>query len=405
MSLTLEDTFHKMITSQEQLITGGVCMKGTVNYDRRMKRYYVSWYHEGKTHKIWFYQGDPLTDYPIAERLLNSMRSEADYCKKRGEPFRIEKYIKRASDVVVYLNRWIEDIKETISPATYKDYSNSIRNHLTPFYEKHSDILLHDIQYDNIIRLMNSIKRSGKGKHNVVMCLHACLAYAHQSRRIAVMPSFPKRKQYNIVEPVIQWLPSDRQEAVIRTIPEEHQPIFWWLKYHLRRPSEACALLKDDFDGDCFTVRRGFSAKRPVERTKTGEIHVVPCHVDFYRYIEIEKSKQSNGRILSPYFFINPTGKKPGKHYTLVFLEKMWLKACQITGENISLYKGLKHSTASQFINERGMSLSDLQIAGDWSRLESVKKYGKVEVSKRRELLESKVIRHYFGSKVKNESN
>jgi hypothetical protein len=34
--------------------------------------------------------------------------------------------------------------------------------------------------------------------------------------------------------------------------------------------------------------------------------------------------------------------------------------------------------------NERNYSLSELQIPGDWAILESTKKYGKVEVSARK---------------------
>ena len=64
------------------------------------------------------------------------------------------------------------------------------------------------------------------------------------------MPLFPEEKKYNIVDPIIKWLPEERQIKVIRAIPEIHQPIFWWLKYHLRRPSEAMALHRCDYDKD-----------------------------------------------------------------------------------------------------------------------------------------------------------
>ena len=50
-------------------------------------------------------------------------------------------------------------------------------------------------------------------------------------------------------------------KAVIGAIPLRDQPIFWWLKYTLRRPAEAMALLKEDFKDGMFTVHRSFSAK------------------------------------------------------------------------------------------------------------------------------------------------
>jgi hypothetical protein len=62
------------------------------------------------------------------------------------------------------------------------------------------------------------------------------------------MPPFPKKSDYQLVDPTIKWLSEKRQMEIINAIPEIHQPIFLWLKYHLRRPSEACALFVEDFD-------------------------------------------------------------------------------------------------------------------------------------------------------------
>jgi hypothetical protein len=152
------------------------------------------------------------------------------------------------------------------------------------------------------------------------------------------------------------------------------------------------ALRKDDFKDGIFVVHRGFSDKKYIKRTKTGEIHYVPMVTGFQPFTIIEQAKQKEHGIISPYYFVNPVSRKPEKHYTLVFLERLWKVACNTVGENINLYQGTKHSTASQMINERGYSQSELQMAGDWARLESVKKYGKVEVGARRVLLEGKVI-------------
>ena len=368
---------------------GVICMAGKVGRDKRRKKcYYVSWYYSPhrKTYKIYQYKGIPLRDRATAQLLLDAMRADAG-----NGILRIEKYIESASDVVPYLRNWLEAVKGTLSPATYRDYRNSVENHLVPFFEKRS-VMLHEIQYDTLVELLGEIKREGKGKKNTMYCLHRCLKYAKKSNRISIMPEFPEESMYQIVQPVIQWLPSDRQEAVISAIPEEHQPIFRWLKYHLRRPGEAMALYKEDFENEVFVVHRGFSDKKYLERTKTGEIHYVPMVKDFAPYLAIEERKRSEYGILSPYLFVNPTSRKKGKHYTLVFLERLWAAACKAAGEDIWLYRGTKHSTASQMINERGYSQSELQMAGDWARLESVKKYGKVEVSARKALLEGKVV-------------
>lgn len=378
----------------------GICMAGSISQLPNGK-FYVSWYDKKlrKNWKIYKYKGLPLYNREMAEKLLHAMQNDVE-----NGCFRLERYTIGETDVVPYLHTWLDAIETTISPATYKDYHNSIENHLAPFYKTHP-ISLHEIQYDNLVQLLTSISREGKGKLNTMMCLHRCLRYAKKSGRIQAMPEFPERSVYQIVEPVIQWLPSERQEAVIRAIPVEHQPIFWWLKYHLRRPSEACALRKDDYEaGKVFLVRRGFSAKVSVDRTKTGEIHTVPCVSDFLPYIAVEENKQREAGIVSPFFFVNPSGRKFGKHYTLVMLEKTWDKAAGSVGETINLYAGLKHSTASQMVNEWGYSESEVQMAGDWARKESVKKYAKTEVSARRNLLEGKkVVLGSFRQPLKSE--
>jgi integrase len=364
-------------------------MKGSIGYAANVNRWYVAWYDETaqKTRKIYKYKGQYLYDRRIAEKLLSVMQGDAE-----NGTFFIEKYTHAECDVIPYLRKWLESVKGTLSPATYKDYRNSIENHLVPFFQSRN-IELQEIQYDTLMELLVGINRDGKGKLNVMYCLHACLDYAWRSRRISIVPPFPKRKAYNIVEPVIEWLPSERQEKVIAAIPLEHQPIFWWLKYHLRRPSEAMALHKEDFNNGEFIVSRGFSDKQEVDRTKTGEIHRVPMVSEFGPYIEIEQGKQKKYGIISPYFFIHSNGKKEGKHYTSGNMNALWKAACKKTGENIEMYAGLKHSTASQLINECGYNMHDVQIAGDWARLDSVKKYSKVEVSARLAILEKKSIR------------
>jgi len=131
--------------------------------------------------------------------------------------FILQKYTQNETDVVPYLKTWLESVKSNLSPATYKDYRNSIDNHLAPFF-KAKLVQLHEIQYDIINKLMGKIPRSGKRKLNVIYCFPTCLYYAWRSQRIKAMPAFPKKKDYNIVEPVIKWLPSDRQEAHSRRV-------------------------------------------------------------------------------------------------------------------------------------------------------------------------------------------
>jgi len=367
-------------------------MKGSIQQHSKYKYYYVAWSEQGKLYTISRYKGflcrngqiPGMTGREMAERILFLMRADVD-----NGTFKIEKWtggIK--TDLIPYIWEWYEEAVKALSPATAKDYLNSIKNHLIPWFEK-NPYQIHEIQYDVLCKLLNDIKRTGKGKKNVMYCLRRCMVHAFKSNRIDTMPLFPEENKYNIVDPVIQWLPEERQINVIQAIPQEHQPIFWWLKYHLRRPSEAMALHRIDYDKqqDAFIIRRTFSAKKLVQYTKTHKVHVIPCHCEFKKIMQ-----KMPIRMDSPYFFVNPHGKLKGKHYSHCTMRAIWIKACEKAGEDIDMYSGLKHSSCSQYINEKGYSIDEVQMMTDHARRESVTKYATVQLDAKRRLLEGKKI-------------
>jgi len=362
-------------------------MKGSIQFRNDRGYYYVAWAHKGKRYKLYKYNGELMYHEKIAQKLLSCMQAD----EEKGI-FRIEKYTREVpTDVIPYLHEWLEGTKVHLSPATCKDYQNSIKNHLVPWFGK-NPIQLHEIQYDVLCRLLGDIKRAGKGKMNVMYCLHKCLDFAWKSGRIFAMPPFPEKSKYGLVDSIITWLPEDRQNKVIEAIPEVHQPIFWWLKYHVRRPSEAMALHKEDYDPvrDAFIIRRTFSDKKLVDYTKTHKQHVIPCHSGFKKFMTRNNNAPA---IFSPFFFVNPRGKLKGKHYQHDYLVDLWNQACQKVGENIRMYAGLKHSTCSQYINEKGLSVDEVQMITDHARRDSVLKYSDVQVEAKRKLMEGKVVR------------
>jgi integrase len=260
--------------------------------------------------------------------------------------------------------------------------------------------MLVDVQLDTVTALLNfitsglSMKKGrtanrGKTAYNVVNALHSMMDYAWRSRRISQVPPFPRREDYGISTPVIRWLSEDRQMAVINAIPVEHRPVFLWLKYHLRRPSEACALRWEDYDAinRVWVIRRSVSARQLVESTKTGAEHLVPCHPDFYPILE------SLTIHLGRHVFINPRARKDGGRYTGESLNRIWHKACAGVGESIDLYSGTKHSSCSQYVNERGLTIHDVKELTDHKRLDSVRRYAAVSMARKRELMaRSRVI-------------
>jgi hypothetical protein len=71
-------------------------------------------------------------------------------------------------------------------------------------------------------------------------------------------------------------------------------------------------------------------------------------------------------------------------------MAKIWKKACEKVGEDIDMYSGLKHSSCSQYINEKGYSMDEVQMMTDHARRESVKRYASAQLEAKRRLLEGK---------------
>ena len=371
-------------------------MKGAI-YERRTKsgvQYGVRWYIGKKKYIITRYKGVFIGDAkPMADRLLSVMRADDE-----TPFFRIEKYTNQEVDTIDYLNKWIA-LQTHLSPATEKDYQNSIKNHLIPWFEVNK-VSLNDIQYDVLCQLLKDIKREGKGKQNVMFCLHAALISAHESGKILQVPPFPKKRLYQIEPKPIQAIPESRQIAIINAIPEEHQPIFWWLKYHYRRPSEAMALFKEDYDKerDCFIIQRSFSNKRLVTHTKTHHIHTIPCHPDFREWTR--RLHISFG----PYYFTHRGSRLEGQRYQHDFLVDLWNRAARSKGESIRLYAGIKHSSCTAAINEHGMSVDELQMLTDHARRDSVLKYADIQLEAKRNI-QAKVIKMRVATKQTHEEN
>ena len=355
-------------------------MSGSIEYRKDRGTYRV--YFMGERYPR--YKGEFMYSRKTANKLLSLMQSDVE-----NDTFRPEKYQKPAwTDVIPYLEAWVEGVvRDTCSPATYKDYRNSIKKHLTPFF-RDNPFQLHEIQLDVLTKLLNSINRVGSGKRSVMYCLHACMDYAWRSQRIPAIPPFPRKREYQIVEPVIRWLPEERQMNLIDAIEPEHQPIFWWLKYHVRRIAEAEALMKEDYDDaqDAFIVRRSISNRQLVDRTKTGAVHIIPCHSGFKPYIT------SLYFSFGKHFFACESSRQRDKRYTWRIMDDAWKRACKRTGEDIGMYQGLKHSSVCQFLNEKGLSVSEVQVITGHKDIRSVLRYGETEIARKRELMETKVI-------------
>lgn len=376
-------------------------MKGSIylRKDVRIPYWFVQWYMNRKSYKISKYIGErepmyqthPVKErdagYRKAQKLLALIQGDWERHERGEIIFRIEKYTREFyTDVIPYLQEWLDAKEPELTPGGFDKYKRDVKNYLVPFFTE-NPVMLHEIRYDTLIKLVNFIDGSGKQRKNVVDTLRCCLKYAHKSERINALPPFPEKRVYDIHDKPPVWLPRERFDNVMKYIPDEHKPFFMWLYLHLRRPGEAMALLREDYDAerDIFVIKRGVSKGHLIERTKTGDCHEIPCVSEFKPYME----KLPH---ISKYFFTCKESKSDGNRYTGKIYRRIWNEACKKAGEKIDAYRGTKTTRASQMVNEEDMSLHDLQIAGDWASFESVKHYARANIAKKRAVLERKVL-------------
>jgi len=226
-------------------------------------------------------------------------------------------------------------------------------------------------------------KNYGKTALNILSTLHTMMDYALRKGKIQKIPPFPKTEDYGIQAVEIKWLSRDEADAVFKNIPDEHLSIFLWLKYHFRRPGEACALQKVDYDpiNEVFTIRRSISARVDVNSVKTNwqnpTIHITPCHPNYREWAK-EACKKDPG---SKYFFNNPRSRKKGR-YTLEALRNIWYKACDDAGvERIWTYNGVKHTACTQFMEDGGTP-AELQLLTGHKNAASIRRYADVTANR-----------------------
>ncbi|CCK81151.1 tyrosine-type recombinase/integrase [Desulfobacula toluolica] len=400
-------------------------MKGSIFFMPDRGRWAVSWYHKepgqkkGKYYTITRYQGQfmPCTHYQmkrgkvrldekgraipdksrcqgyaIAGKLRALMQGRWEQHQKGILQFRMDEFTGKGwTDVLEFYETWMkEKVEQECKIATIKGYWSYYHNWISPYFNKHP-IRLHEIKSDMLLSLLNFIKTGlkkknpngnyGKTARNIMGAFRTCLEFAEECDRIPKIPTFPKKKSYNLKKKPIEWLTDEEYWKVIEKIPKINCPPFLWLYYHFRRPGEACVLKKSDYDmvNDAFWVQRALSARVETNSTKTGEVFLVPCDPDFKSITK----RLINENPKTPYLFVNPRARKKGKRYSLESLRNIWYAACDKAEiKRIWVYKGMKHTSCTNYLNKGG-TVGDLEMITGQTK-ESLKKYAEITLQRKR---------------------
>lgn len=306
-------------------------MGGSVHFDKNSKRYFIQIYWELDKHRFWRHPltREPYWDKRSAVKQLNRIRTEIDegyFSPKQWSP-------EKPLSINKYANEWLEIIE--ISNKTLKDYRSAVNNYITPFF---GDKDIRHIRHSDIVQFHKWIKRSDKGKYNVVSTLRTMLRYAWRNEDIPKVPPFPK---LSYALPEIEYLTLEQQDSILVNIPEPDRPIFQFMFEYGVRPGEARALKGDCVSDKEITIRRSFSDNELRETTKTNMIRVY----EITRYFACVLGKLSCSQSL--FVFV----RNDGKAYTSKDLNRIWKKACKKAAIRIKLYNGVRHSLGCQLLD------------------------------------------------------
>lgn len=301
------------------------------------KRYFFSYYLGIKSFRH---------DKNLAQSSATIINSEID-----KQQFRPERWIyqaKKEGTVESYSQGWLERMEPSLAQATIHDYRNSFHNHINPVI---GPTFLEDVNKDRLIVLLNSIKREGKGKKNVMAVLKQMFKDAYESGHISQVPVFPRMTGKNqIVKPQIKWLEPQEQFQILEAIPKHHRPIFTFLMLTGCRPSEARAFRREDIRSNhiVFAVAFGHTQK-DLKEVKGKKVMPFPLTE------ALKELFDSTPRYLSPFVFLN---EDTGKAYNRNIQRDIFNPAVQKVGMNIRLNEFGRKSFAMQALEflDRGPS-------------------------------------------------
>ncbi len=320
-------------------------------------------------------KGRSLSSWEHAYRILNHIRFEID----QGT-FDPTKYVK--SDINRYrfsvrVNGWLEDKRKEAEKGNLSwSYIKPLERYVNMYYMKSglAEMDVRDIRTFHISEFYKNLPsdKSLKYLKNIVDALSHFFNTLYDDDYITKTPKFPTIR---VEETPPDWITRETQVEIFEHLPDQDRPIFLFLAAQALRPGEAQALkVKDiDFEQNTLIVRRTFSYRKIVERTKGRNVKL--------RYInpEIVGLLRECCRDKHPEAFVF-FGPKPGRPYSENTLQRRWRDACAKVGVKIKCYNGTRHSWATDALN-RGVSIEAIAEVLGHSDIRSTNKYARRTLS------------------------
>jgi integrase len=328
--------------------------------------------------------GKTLDTFAAASALRTQAENEKQAKRFNPDRWKSKKKIEYAFSFLI--DKWYrrkEELMETDkrAPSYVPKLDTYIRLYFLPCYGDTDvrEIFNFDVFEEMLPTFRTHDKREAqlslKYQKNLTDALKGFFRWLETRKYISDLPAFPEAIEVPEHEPLT--ISKETQLGILGCVPEEHKPIFTWLFHQGCRPEEARALKWDCIRGDEVCYKRGFSAGKPKNHTKTKNIR--------YNFIYPETLEGLPQRGL-PTSYVFTHGQIVRRYYSEAYLNRIYNKALAEFNEKygtelcIGLYEATKHSFGTQMVNEEEMPLDLVQKWFGHTKRETTERYAKLKV-------------------------
>ncbi len=192
------------------------------------------------------------------------------------------------------------------------------------------------------------------------------------------MPTMPVFPKISFKTPEIKTMDLEARQKAINEIPDEHKPIFLFMKENKLRPAEARAIKRDCLfpksDPPYIHISRGFSLNQLRDLTKTKNDWYVPLDDANRNIINMAMPSLQTDFV---FYWADPRNSGKHKPYMEQMLRNIWGRACDDAGvKHVTIYNAFRHTGITEWLDD-GMHEEDASALVGHKCRSTIKKYDK----------------------------